>query len=202
MKDRYAVARRLLPLAGLLAAGVAWGQNLVQDGSFESGQLAPHWRLAARAGHGSWLVISAAPPATDGSRYAEAGFDFLDGVVLYQDLTLPADGAYTVQAAVACGLEGAKKPEDFCRLDVTDLSAETVMAPMPGTDNLTSTEAGVIKPVFAADGGRGSVAMKDSSPVRFEGKAGQVVRLRAMVLASSRPVTMGLDNIRLVREAK
>lgn len=201
--ERHRGVGRLLALACVwIFAGSAWGQNLVQDGSFESGALAPSWLKLARSGHGAWGVASGSPPATDGSRYAEVQFDFVDGTILYQDITLPEDGNYTVQLAAGCTLEGAKTPGDFCRVDVTDTSAETIMAPMPRTDTLASTAQGLIKPVFAADGGRGTVALKDTSPVRLEGKAGQVVRIRAMALASSRAIAMTLDNVRLQREAK
>jgi hypothetical protein len=196
------MGRILVAASVWIFAGSAWAQNLVQDGSFESGALAPNWLKVARAGHGSWLVSSGKPPATDGSRYAEVQFDFVDGTVLYQDITLPEDGNYTVQLAAGCTLEGAKTPGDFCRVDVTDTSDETIMAPMPRTDTLASTTHGLIKPLFAADGGKGTVALKDTSPVRLEGKAGQVVRIRAMALASSRAIAMTIDNVRLQREAK
>jgi len=195
-------ARVMVATWGWLLAGGALAQNLVQDGSFESGTLAPNWRTVARAGHGYWQPATGQPPATEGKAYVEARFDFLDGIILYQDVTLPEDGNYSVQAAVACTLEGAKTPGDLCRVDVTDTSAESLAPPTPRSDTLESTAFGLIKPVFATDGGKGTVAMKDTQAAKFEGKAGQVVRIRAMALASSRAIAMMLDNVRLSREVK
>lgn len=196
MKHRFAKAG--LPAVLVFAmsvAATAHGQNLVADPSFESGALAPNWQTASQKNHGAWTVATGAPPATEGKRYAQADFDFLDGLVLYQDVTLPTAGDYVVQATVGCLLEGAKTPGDFCRFDVTGTEPETMAAPTPREDSLASTAGGVLKAMFAADGDRGTVAMGKAVEATFSATAGQTVRLRAMALASSRSITMQLDNV-------
>ena len=186
----------------LLTSVQVFAQNLLLNPSFETLNRV-NWTFLT---NGTFGVndSAVAPPTTDGANgvvFQAAGAP--SSFIFYQDVVLPAAGAVSFQVAMGCTLflqPGTLAATDFCRVDITDLSAATLVLPTGGVDTLASTNTGVLRPIFSTDGvTTGSVAQADTPPVDLTALAGQTVRVRFMTSRSNGVMAQILvDNARLM----
>jgi hypothetical protein len=186
-----------LALVWLSLTGAAFAQNLVLNPSFETAGPA-NWTLTTTG-----AVFAGTSGATDGV-LGVSNSSVGDGtLVLYQDVSLPATGTYTIQMAIGVPLMGSDA-KSFVRADITNTNAATIVAPTPGVDTLATTStADVLQNVFSRDGTQGSIAQADTAAIDITGLAGQSVRVRVMLQHTGffGHTDMRLDNVRLIRTA-
>jgi hypothetical protein len=190
-----------LMFLGLLAGPALAQVNLVQNYSFETlGQVG--WTPVLNEGNPGtvhWLDSPASPPRTDGANGLTSSQSFIGSQVLYQDIVLPPAARFSIQVAAGCNFSGSSSAYDFCRVDITDTSAASIIAPVPGTDSLATTGGNVLQAIYSRDSIAGSQAQTDTAAVDISGLAGQTVRVRVMVSDLQGPVAIALDNVRLLQ---
>ncbi len=200
---RRTLLRGLGPLVflGLLAGPASAQVNLVQNYSFETlGQVG--WTPVlneATPGTVQWFDSPASPPRTDGANGLTSSQSFIGSQVLYQDVVLPPAARFSIQVAAGCNFSGSSSAFDFCRVDITDTSAASIIAPVPGTDSLATTGGNVLRAIYSRDSIAGSQAQADTAIVDISSLAGQTVRVRVMVSDYRGPVAIALDNVRLLQ---
>jgi hypothetical protein len=183
-----------LGVALFFVSGFASAQNLLANPSFETlGQAS--W-TAVIAGPAAWVDSGATPPVTDGVNGIFSTQGAPSSQILYQDVVLPATGAYRVRLDVGCDPAGGATT-DFCRVDITNTNAATIVPPVPALDTLATTGANVLQAVYSRDGPAG-IDPQGTVTATFNGTAGQTVRLRLLVQASNDPATILVDNMSLV----
>jgi hypothetical protein len=184
----------VLGAALFFVSGFASAQNLLANPSFETlGQAS--W-TAVIAGPAAWLDSGATPPVTDGVSGIFSDQIGPSSQILYQDVVLPATGAYRLRLDVGCDPSGGATT-DFCRVDITNTNAATIAPPVPLADTLATTGANVLQAVYSRDGPAGTDP-QGTVTATFNGTAGQTVRLRLLVQASNDPATILVDNMSLV----
>jgi hypothetical protein len=187
----------VLGVALFFVSGFASAQNLLANPSFETlGQAS--W-TAVLAGPATWNDSVATPPVTDGVNGIFSDQTGPSSQILYQDVVLPATGAYRIRLDVGCDPSGGTAT-DFCRVDITDTNAATIVPPVPGADTLATTGANVLQAVYSRDGLAGADP-QGTVTATFNGTAGQTVRVRLLVQASNDVATIFVDNMSLASAA-
>ena len=182
-----------LGAALFLLSGFASAQNLVLNPSFETlGQA--NW-TAVISGPAVWVDSGATPPTTNGANGLTSNQGGPSSQILYQDIVLPATGLYAFSIDAGCNPQGLANT-DFCRVDITNTNAATLVPPTPGADTLATTGANVLVPVYSRDGVAGNDPQAPRS-VTFSGTAGQTVRVRLLVQASNFFANIFADNMAL-----
>jgi hypothetical protein len=182
-----------LGVALFFVSGFASAQNLLANPSFETlGQAS--W-TAVIAGPATWNDSGATPPVTDGVNGIFSTQGGSSSQILYQDVVLPSTGTYRISLDVGCDPSGAADT-DFCRVDITNTNAATIVPPVPLVDTLATTGANVLRAVYSRDGLAGADPQGPVSAT-FNGTAGQTVRVRLMVQASNFIATIVVDNMSL-----
>jgi len=183
-----------LGVALFFVSGLASAQNLLANPSFETlGQAS--W-TAVIAGPAAWFDSGATPPVTDGVNGIFSDQGAPSSQILYQDVVLPATGAYRIRLDVGCDPSGGAGT-DYCRVDITNTNAATIAPPVPLADTLATTGANVLQAVYSRDGPAGADP-QGAVTATFNGTAGQTVRVRLLVQASNDVATLVVDNMSLV----
>jgi hypothetical protein len=173
-----------------LVSGFASAQTVLNP-SFETAGQA-NW-TPVLGGCSSWADLATTPPTTNGANGVESNQGCPSSQILYQDVTLPSTGTYTIRVDAGCTPLGGNNT-DFCRVDVTDTSASSINLTTPGATTVTGASAGVIVNLFSSDGSLPPAAQTGRGAT-FNGTAGQVIRIRFLVQASNNPVIIALDNV-------
>lgn len=180
-------------VALFVVSGFASAQNLLLNPSFETlGQASWTAVIAAPA---SWNDSGATPPVTDGVNGIVSSQGGPSSQILYQDVVLPATGAYRIRLDVGCDPLGGADT-DFCRVDITNTNAATIALPVPLADTLATTGANVLRAVYSRDGVAGNDPQRTVTAT-FNGTAGQTVRVRLMAQASNFIANIYVDNMSL-----
>lgn len=176
------------------AAGIASAQNLLLNPSFETAGQAS-WTIVI-GGPAGWFDSGATPPVTDGVNGIVSNQIGPSSQILYQDVVLPATGTYRIRMDVGCDPSGGAAT-DFCRVDITNTNAATIVPSVPLADTLASTGANVLQAVYSRDGPAGADA-QGTVVATFNGTTGQTVRVRLLVQASNDVANIFVDNVSLV----
>lgn len=190
-------------LGAWLLPGIA-NADLVNNGGFETGSLSG-WTEQDQAGSsGSWLAYSGtvAPlsgnpiPAPPQGTYAAIS-DQTDpsSSILYQDVTLPAGGHYTL--ALYAYYTAYAALDTLPTLDYTTTGNEQfridIMSP---TAAPTSVAAGdVLKSIFVTQSGGADTMAPTLLTADLSQFAGQTVRLRVAVVANESFLNAGVDGV-------
>jgi len=207
-----AVVNRLILIVMSLtlgAAPAAHAYDLVYNGGFESGSLSS-WQTfnqGASGGTGSWYANSGGngsysglptspPPA--GSWQAVADNSGRAAAILYQDIAIPATARATISFTIWLGntapggtyTNGSSLSPTITnqrvRLDLIDPAA-----------NLLITSSGVKALLYQTGAGTPAVVNPTQVTVDVTPLAGQTVRLRAALVATTGAMIAGIDQVKL-----
>lgn len=182
--------------------------NLVQNPSFETGAIGPEWNVVSNGSgrvrsvtSADSLYFGAMPAVLAGNGTRQAALDEFgpSTIILYQDIALPVNHTVTAQATVAMVNFPLAGASNFYRVDIVSPIASTIALGTTGTNTAATFGANVLATLLLRPDNLTNVSPAvDTSAVDISAYAGQTVRIRAVVNASTNYTQGILDNVRVI----